>query len=141
MGWPGYTPRHLVPFSSPPTIHSATVEVFDPTYTGDSTTLTGSPKLSSRKLLGMCHIENTPGSIVVVRLLQLLSNGFYNPVFNSNSIVVYACLPRRFITAAVVSLLVSRSLPSNRSICHNIYTSVGVCKTEIMCFAGLYVSV
>jgi hypothetical protein len=30
-GWPGYTPRHLVPFSSPPTTRRATVEVFEPT--------------------------------------------------------------------------------------------------------------
>jgi hypothetical protein len=28
-GWPSYTPRHWVPFSSPPTTHRATVEVFD----------------------------------------------------------------------------------------------------------------
>jgi hypothetical protein len=30
-GWPGYTPRHWVPISSPPTTHRATMEVFDPT--------------------------------------------------------------------------------------------------------------
>jgi hypothetical protein len=29
-GWPGYTPRHWVPFSSSPTTRTATVEVFDP---------------------------------------------------------------------------------------------------------------
>jgi hypothetical protein len=29
-GWPGYTPRHWVPFSSSPTTRRATVEVFDP---------------------------------------------------------------------------------------------------------------
>jgi hypothetical protein len=32
-GWPGYTPRHWVPFSSPPTTRRATVEVFDPAST------------------------------------------------------------------------------------------------------------
>jgi hypothetical protein len=32
-GWPIYTPRHWVPFSSPPTTHRATVEVFDPAST------------------------------------------------------------------------------------------------------------
>jgi hypothetical protein len=36
-GWPGYTPRHLVPFSSPPTIRRATVEVFDPASIWDYT--------------------------------------------------------------------------------------------------------
>jgi hypothetical protein len=32
-GWPGYTPKHWVPFSSPPTARRATVEVYDPTST------------------------------------------------------------------------------------------------------------
>jgi hypothetical protein len=35
-GWPGYTPRHWVPFSSPPTTRRATVEVFDPAITQDT---------------------------------------------------------------------------------------------------------
>jgi hypothetical protein len=34
-GWSSYIPRHWVPFSSPPTTRRATVEVFDPTSTGD----------------------------------------------------------------------------------------------------------
>jgi hypothetical protein len=34
-GWPSYTPRHGVPFSSPPTTRRVTVEVFDPTSTQD----------------------------------------------------------------------------------------------------------
>jgi hypothetical protein len=32
-GWPCYTPRHWVPFSSPPTTCRATVEVLDPAST------------------------------------------------------------------------------------------------------------
>jgi hypothetical protein len=32
-GWPGYTPRHLIPFSSLPTACTDTVEVFEPTST------------------------------------------------------------------------------------------------------------
>jgi hypothetical protein len=32
-GWPGYTPRHWVPFSSPPTTRRATMEVFEPAST------------------------------------------------------------------------------------------------------------
>jgi hypothetical protein len=32
-GWPSYTPRHWVPFSSPPTTRGATVEVFEPAST------------------------------------------------------------------------------------------------------------
>jgi hypothetical protein len=34
-GWPGYTPRHWVPFPSPPTTLRATVEEFDPASTRD----------------------------------------------------------------------------------------------------------
>jgi hypothetical protein len=34
-GWPSYTPRHWVPFSSPPTTRMATVEVLDPSSTRD----------------------------------------------------------------------------------------------------------
>jgi hypothetical protein len=32
-GWPSYTPRHWVPFSSPPTTRKATVGVFNPAFT------------------------------------------------------------------------------------------------------------
>jgi hypothetical protein len=35
-GWPVYTPRHWVPFSSPPATRSATVEVFDSAFTRGS---------------------------------------------------------------------------------------------------------
>jgi hypothetical protein len=38
-GWPGYTQRHWVPFSSTPTTRRATVEVFEPTSTRAVTTL------------------------------------------------------------------------------------------------------
>jgi hypothetical protein len=68
-------------------------------------------------------IENTPISIVVVQLLQLPSSGLHNTVSNSNSIVVEACLPRRCIETAVVSLFVSRSLPGNGSILHSMKIS------------------
>jgi hypothetical protein len=40
-GWPSYTPRHWVPFSSPPTARRTTVEVFDPASTRD-------PEVSSK---------------------------------------------------------------------------------------------
>jgi hypothetical protein len=66
-------------------------------------------------------------------LLQLPSNGLYNTVSNSNSLVVEACLPRRWIATAVVSLFVSRSFPSNVSVRHNMYKSVGVCETVKLC--------
>jgi hypothetical protein len=35
-GWSSYTPRHWVPFSSPPTTRRATVEVFKPVSTRDN---------------------------------------------------------------------------------------------------------
>jgi hypothetical protein len=34
-GWPSYTTRHRVPFSSPPTTRRATVEIFQPASTRD----------------------------------------------------------------------------------------------------------
>jgi hypothetical protein len=37
-GWPSYTPRHRVPFSSPPTTRRAMVEVFNPTSTWEDDT-------------------------------------------------------------------------------------------------------
>jgi hypothetical protein len=43
-----------------------------------------------------------------------------NTVSNINSIVVEARLPHCCVATAVVSLLVSRSLPSNGSVRHNI---------------------
>jgi hypothetical protein len=64
-------------------------------------------------------MENTPVSIVTVQLLQLHNNGLHNTVSNSNSIVVEACLPRRFIATAVILLFISRSLLDNGSIRHN----------------------
>jgi hypothetical protein len=36
-GWPGYNPRHWVPFSSPPTTRRATVQVFEPASTREHT--------------------------------------------------------------------------------------------------------
>jgi hypothetical protein len=35
-GWPGYSPRHWVPFSSPSATRRATVEKFEPTSTRDN---------------------------------------------------------------------------------------------------------
>jgi hypothetical protein len=32
-GWPSYTTRHWMPFSSPPTTSRATVEIFEPSST------------------------------------------------------------------------------------------------------------
>jgi hypothetical protein len=64
-----------------------------------------------------------PVSIVVVQLFHLPSNGLRNTVSNSNSFVVEACLPRCCIATAVVSLLVSSSLPSSGPICHNMKIS------------------
>jgi hypothetical protein len=67
--------------------------------------------------------RNTSVSIVVVQLLQLPCNRLHNTVYNSNSIVVVACLPHRVIATVVVSF-VSRCLPSNGSIRHNIIAFV-----------------
>jgi hypothetical protein len=42
-GWPGYTPRHWVPFSSPPTTRRATMEVSNMSPHGRLTSRTNSP--------------------------------------------------------------------------------------------------
>jgi hypothetical protein len=84
------------------------------------------PQLFSRELIVTDHIGNTPFSIVVVQLLQLPGNGLHNTVSISNPIVVEACLLCRCITTAVVSSFVSRSLPSNGSIRHNILRNINL---------------
>jgi hypothetical protein len=53
----------------------------------------------------------------LIQLLQLSSNWLHNTVSHSDSVDVEACLPRRWLATAGVSF-VSRSLPSNGSICH-----------------------
>jgi hypothetical protein len=50
-GWPGYTPRHWVPFSSPCTIRRATVEVFDPDSTWDDDSISKAQHGQHRKRL------------------------------------------------------------------------------------------
>jgi hypothetical protein len=59
--WPSYTPRHWVPFSSPPMTHRATVEVFDPAFTRECNP---SCFRSSLYSLGTAPTENT-GSFLV----------------------------------------------------------------------------
>jgi hypothetical protein len=44
-GWPSYTTRYCVPFSSLPTTRRATVEVMKPTYTGGTSDSQPSPFL------------------------------------------------------------------------------------------------
>jgi hypothetical protein len=49
-GWPGYTARYWVPFSSPPTTRRATVDVFNPTSTRDTDWLNSKSKAESKLL-------------------------------------------------------------------------------------------
>jgi hypothetical protein len=100
---------------SPCVTSYGSVEVFDPTSTRDTHWV--APVIFK---ITPQHgpIESIPVSIVVVHLLQLPSNGLHNTVFNANSIVE-VCLPRRCVVTVVVSFL-SRYLPSNGSILHNI---------------------
>jgi hypothetical protein len=91
----------------------------------------------------MDHIENIPLSIVVVQLLQLPSSRLHNTVFNDNSIVVEACLPRYYIAP-----FVSRSLLSGWSICHDtlevhdFYSFVAKCTScfSLLCICILVLS-
>jgi hypothetical protein len=56
-GWPGYTSRHWVPFSSPPTTLRAVVEVFDPASAWHlkSLSLILRPTVSPSVSLGIKH--------------------------------------------------------------------------------------
>jgi hypothetical protein len=73
--WPSYTPRHWVPFSSPPTIRRATIEIFDPASTRDSTTLDYCFLLFKRPSLSLYNPSarnprKTPSSVVKGVCLQ-----------------------------------------------------------------------
>jgi hypothetical protein len=54
-GWPGYTPRHWIPPSSPPTTRRATVGVFDPAST---LAWNWSKLVPHLQHLGTDHLEN-----------------------------------------------------------------------------------
>jgi hypothetical protein len=60
-GWPGYTPRHWVPFSSPHATCRATVEVFEPSSTPLILAAWESCYIASRRP----PTENTASSIIV----------------------------------------------------------------------------
>jgi hypothetical protein len=106
-GWPSYTSRHWIPFWLPPTTRRATVEVFDPA--------------STRALNFVPHItlqhgptENTvSNSSFIVRGLL----GFPRDHYSASPLARWL-LPSNLATAVVS--FVSRSLPSNVSIRHNI---------------------
>jgi hypothetical protein len=49
-GWPRYTPRHCVPFSSPPRTRRAMVEVFEPTSTSPKLRPTYKPSAQTNRI-------------------------------------------------------------------------------------------
>jgi hypothetical protein len=72
--WPSYTPRHWVPFSSPPMTRRAMVEVFDPASTRASRNESQSSLLDFTidSLCSLCtdrieNISHNSSSIVAVR--------------------------------------------------------------------------
>jgi hypothetical protein len=69
-GWPSYTPRHYVPFLSPPTTHKAMVEIFNFACTQDSTSnSTTSPhfvaptQTTQKMSLPLLHILSLENSV------------------------------------------------------------------------------
>jgi hypothetical protein len=75
-GWPGYTPRHWVPFSSPPTTRRATVEIFEPASTRDSSTQLTAPTvlvITSRHGLHRKHRSSIVVFVSVAAGTSLLS--------------------------------------------------------------------
>jgi hypothetical protein len=46
-GWPSYTPKHWVPFTSPPMTRKSTVEIFEPASTQSIRSLLGNDSVNS----------------------------------------------------------------------------------------------
>jgi hypothetical protein len=73
---PGYTSRHWVPFSSPPTTRRAKVHVFDPASTRKSQPMSKSKSKSKSKL---CYDRQFIGQSVLVSITHLgLKNRFFS---------------------------------------------------------------
>jgi hypothetical protein len=107
-GWSGYTPGHWVPFSWPPTIRRATVEVFDPSSTR------GEPKeitTSNRSCVIACLFVDTETC-----LATLPSNTCPSPV---ESITSRICLPNRCLAMDVSAVLLWLHTSGVQSSCHN----------------------
>jgi hypothetical protein len=65
-GWPGYTPRNWIPFSSPPTTRSDTVEVFEPASTTSPRYI--APARTAQKMsLRLFRVLSLPGKQRVYR--------------------------------------------------------------------------
>jgi hypothetical protein len=71
--WPIYTPRHWVPFSSPPTTRRATVEVFDPASTRMSRSTTMAALLYN---IGTDHLENIVPNNLVHSCMRIRCRGY-----------------------------------------------------------------
>jgi hypothetical protein len=95
-GWPGYTFRHWVPFSSPPTTRRVTVEVFDPASTQ-----------AAKAQLALLVITSRHGQHIQHR------SSFSVQFFSWE----HVCLRSRYSAMALIYLLIWRSLPSNGSTC------------------------
>jgi hypothetical protein len=59
-GWPSYTPRHWVPFSSPSTTRRATVELFEPASTWGWIELKQKQKLTAGNQRARSHLASGP---------------------------------------------------------------------------------
>jgi hypothetical protein len=88
-GWPSYTPRHWVPFLSPPTTRRATVAVFEPASTRGSTTtkllvlVIGSQHRSHRKhLFRYCVFSRCQGNKSVHRAVPQQRLFYYGLTFS-----------------------------------------------------------
>jgi hypothetical protein len=66
-GWPSYTPRHWVPFSSPPRTRRATVEVLEPSSTRADSLLTICPAYN----ISVRTAHKTPSFVAIYWLLSI----------------------------------------------------------------------
>jgi hypothetical protein len=109
-GWPCYTPRHSVPFSSPPAIRRATVEVFEP----DST-------------LGLIHSESESESALLydwrfnanqfdlaLSPLRITTRDLF---FQLVATLLILCYNGSLVTWTVVSLTATNFKPLIFSVC------------------------
>jgi hypothetical protein len=92
--WPGYTPRHWVPFSSPPVARRATVELFDPASTQDDFSFKAQQGLHRKHLSHHCVFSRWWGK-----------NGS-RELFPSNGCCTVACLHGCSLNWAYMSLYI-----------------------------------
>jgi hypothetical protein len=106
---PGYTPRPWVPFSSPPTIRRATVEVFDPASTWDTSC---TPLCALLYLLGTDPTKNTVFCYKEYVFIDTLRSNSC-PIVGSETPGI--CLPSRCPAMVICVIILNKSERTSRN--------------------------